>query len=132
MFSAEIDGGELAFRRSVLGLAHEPRRLFQTHHPALYSVSLSSSFTSRAFSRFSGPWKHSAFPVFLRDVVLHRRCEIKLLDNFGSMHVFGKLPTYPSPNLTLTITSHFKQNVRFGEGKVGSFPETCIDPTFLA
>ena len=44
------------------------------------------------------------------------------------MYASGKLPTYPSPNLTLTLTSLFGQNVRlFGEGKVDSFPETYID-----
>ena len=34
----------------------------------------------------------------------------------GSIFVSGKLPTYPSPNLTLPLTSHFGQNVRFGTG----------------
>ena len=34
---------------------------------------------------------------------------------FGSVYVSEKLPTYPSPNLTLTLTSRFEQNVRFGE-----------------
>ena len=34
----------------------------------------------------------------------------------GSMYVFGKLPFYPSPNQSLTLTSRFGQNVRFGEG----------------
>ena len=46
----------------------------------------------------------------------------------GSMYVSGKMPAYPSPNLTLTLTSCFGQNVRFGEEWVGSFPETDIDP----
>ena len=50
---------------------------------------------------------------------------------FESMYVSGKLSTYPSPNLTLTLTSRFGQNARFGEGKVGSFPETYIEPTFF-
>ena len=36
----------------------------------------------------------------------------------------GKLPTYPSPKPTLTLTSHLGQNVGLGEGQVGSFPET--------
>ena len=40
----------------------------------------------------------------------------------------GKLPTYPSPNLTLTLSYRFGQNVRFGEGWVASFLETFIDP----
>ena len=34
---------------------------------------------------------------------------------FGSMYVSGKLTTYLSPNLTLTLTSHFGQNVGLGE-----------------
>ena len=36
----------------------------------------------------------------------------------------------PKPNIQ-TLTSRFGQNVRFGEGKVGSFPETYIDPPIL-
>ena len=35
-----------------------------------------------------------------------------------------KLPTYPSPKPTLSLTSHLGQNVGLGEGKVGSFPGT--------
>ena len=34
----------------------------------------------------------------------------------GSLYVSGKLPTYPSPNPTLTLTSHLGQNVGLGEG----------------
>ena len=34
----------------------------------------------------------------------------------GSLYVSGKLPTYPSPKPTLTLTSHFGQNVGLGEG----------------
>ena len=52
----------------------------------------------------------------------------RFCSNSFAMYVSGKLPTYPSPNLTLTLTSRFGQNVRFGEGWVGSFPETYIDP----
>ena len=29
---------------------------------------------------------------------------------------FGKLPTYPSPKPTLSLTSHLGQNVGLGEG----------------
>ena len=47
---------------------------------------------------------------------------------FGLLHVFGKLPTYPSPKPILTLTSHSGQNVRLGEGQVGSFPEMYNDP----
>ena len=31
--------------------------------------------------------------------------------NFGSLYVSGKLPTYPSPKPTLTLTCHLRQNV---------------------
>ena len=34
----------------------------------------------------------------------------------GSLDLSGKLPTYPSPKLTLTLTSHLEQNVGLGEG----------------
>ena len=33
-----------------------------------------------------------------------------------SVHVSGKLPTYPSPKPTVTLTPHIKQNVSLGEG----------------
>ena len=36
--------------------------------------------------------------------------------------VSGKLPTYPSPKLTLTLTSHLGQNVVLGEEAGGQFP----------
>jgi len=32
------------------------------------------------------------------------------------LYVSGKLPTYPSPKPTLTLTSHLGQNVGLGEG----------------
>ena len=35
---------------------------------------------------------------------------------FGSIYVFRKLPTYPSPKLTLTLSSHLGQNDGLGEG----------------
>ena len=34
----------------------------------------------------------------------------------GLIYVFGKLPTYLSHKLTLTLTSHLWQNVGLGEG----------------
>ena len=40
----------------------------------------------------------------------------------------GNVVTYPSPNLTLTLNTLPGQNVMFGEGQVGTFPETYIDP----
>ena len=33
-----------------------------------------------------------------------------------SLRVSGKLPTYPSPKPTLTLSSHLEQNVGLGEG----------------
>jgi len=47
--------------------------------------------------------------------------------NMGSLYLSGKLPTYPSPKPTLTLTSHLGQNVGLGEGCVGRFPETYND-----
>ena len=35
----------------------------------------------------------------------------------GLFYVFGKLPTYPLPKPTLTLTSHFGQNVGVGTGQ---------------
>ena len=43
------------------------------------------------------------------------------------LKVSGKLPTYPSPN-QITLSFHLRQNVDFGEGWVGGFPETYNDP----
>ena len=40
----------------------------------------------------------------------------------GSLYVCGKLPTYPSPKPTLTLTSHLGQNVGLGVGVGGQFP----------
>ena len=42
----------------------------------------------------------------------------------GSLRVSAKLPTYPSPKPTLSLTSHLGQNVALKEGWVDSFPET--------
>ena len=35
---------------------------------------------------------------------------------FLALYVSGKLPTYPSPKPTLTLTSHLRQNVGLREG----------------
>ena len=39
-----------------------------------------------------------------------RRCQAR------SLYVSGKLPTYPFPKPTLTLTSHLRQNVGLGDG----------------
>ena len=44
---------------------------------------------------------------------------------------FWETATYPFPSLTVTHSSRFGQNVRFGEGKVGIFLETYIDPIYF-
>ena len=41
----------------------------------------------------------------------------------------GNCPPTPPQNLTFTLPPRLGQNVRFGEGWVGSFPETYIDPS---
>ena len=51
--------------------------------------------------------------------------------NIGSISVSGQLPTYPSPNPTLTLTCCQLTVVELGEGKVGSCPDTDIDPEYI-
>ena len=46
----------------------------------------------------------------------------------GSISVSGKLPTYPSPNPTLTLTCYQLTVVELEEGKMASCPDTKIDP----
>ena len=48
-------------------------------------------------------------------------------NNNRSLHISGKLLPYPSPKLTLTLTSHLSQNVGLGEGYVGSLTEIYKD-----
>ena len=48
--------------------------------------------------------------------------------NMGSISVSGLLPTYPSPNPTLTLTCCQLTVVELREGWVGSCPDTRIDP----
>ena len=50
---------------------------------------------------------------------------------FGLLYVSWKLATYPSPEPTLTLTSHLGQNVGLGEGWAGSFPVTYNDLLFF-
>ena len=49
----------------------------------------------------------------------------------GSISVSGQLPTYPSPNPTLTLACYQLTVVELGEGEVGSCPDTDIDPRTL-
>ena len=54
----------------------------------------------------------------------------KVAKIYGPLYVSGKLPTYPSPKPTLTLTSRLGQNVGSREGQVGSFPKTYYLQTF--
>ena len=47
-------------------------------------------------------------------------------EKLGSLYVSGKLPTYPSPKPTLTITSHLGQNVGLGGGVGWQFPPPIL------
>ena len=38
--------------------------------------------------------------------------------HFGSLYISGKLPSYPSPRPTFTLTFHLEKNVGLGEGLV--------------
>ena len=56
---------------------------------------------------------------------------------FAWLSIFGKLPTYPSPKPTLTLTSHLGRNVGFREGHVGRWawgevPERLVEPRKVA
>ena len=50
---------------------------------------------------------------------------------FGPIQVSGKLSTYPSPKLTLTLTSHLGQNVGLVEGLGGQFPRNLNSSHFF-
>ena len=63
------------------------------------------------FSRANG--KHSQISASERR---HRhRSRPGVVRNLGTLYVSGKLPTYPSLKLTLTLSSHLGQNVGLGE-----------------
>ena len=81
--------------RSHMNFFTVPRRESITVHNVIDSILISSS-PSAAFLPF--------------------RCTSIIKRKYGSMYVFGKLPTYPSPKITLTLTSQFGQNVDLGEG----------------
>ena len=49
----------------------------------------------------------------------------------GSILVSEQLPTYPSPTSTTVNWQQVKVDVGLGEGKVGSCPDTDIDPQSL-
>ena len=50
---------------------------------------------------------------------------------YRSISVSGQLPTYPSPNSTTVNWQQVKVNVGLGEGQVGSYLDTDVDPGLL-
>ena len=70
-------------------------------------------------------WKEGLKLPILKVIRLRKVAKI-----YGSSYVSWKLPTYPSPKPTLTLTSHLGQNVGSREGRVGSFPKTYHLQTF--
>ena len=63
-----------------------------------------------------------SFAFELCTVKVERYCKV------GSISVSGKLPTYPSPNPTLTLTCYQLTVVELEEGKMASCLDTEIDP----
>lgn len=58
-----------------------------------------------------------------------------LVHRYGRRDVMlksGILPTYSSPNLTLTVFFYFEHNVGLREGWVTSFPVSYTDPFFAS
>ena len=56
---------------------------------------------------------------YLKDfniIIVTNKVEHGLMIHLGSLYVSGKLPTYPFPKPTLTLTSHLGKNVGLGEG----------------
>ena len=49
---------------------------------------------------------------------------------FGSKYVSGKLPTYPSPNLTFWPKQKVSVNVRFGRGRWAVSQKHTLNPIF--
>ena len=65
----------------------------------------------------------SLFAMELEKLRVNGRITASRQTNMASLYVSKKLPTYPSPKPTLTLTSHFGQNVGREEGGVGGqFP----------
>ena len=71
-------------------------------------------------------------------VLLIRYRELTLGKSIGSIQISGKLPTYPSPKPSLSLTSHLGQNVGLGEGVGGQlcycnrpFSVVCSVPRLL-
>ena len=72
-------------------------------------------FTKQKGSTATGLFGTPTWPPFycFRTQIWRTWCHVK---TFGSLYVSGKLPTYPSPKPTLTLTFHLGENVGLGEG----------------
>ena len=85
-----------------------------------YDQTLKTSASGKIINSIVSEWNESMPPS---STSVHT----KLLGCFN-IYVSGKLPTYTSPKLTLTL--HLRQNVGLGEGWVDSFPGTYNDPFY--
>ena len=97
---------------------------------SIQSVTISFSFYSRkevqhyrgnlVFEYFlSGSERRYHHSIYVQD-----KKEVRIISDH---YTFLGNCRYPSPQPTLTFTSHFWQNVGLGEGEVGSFPEKYSD-----
>ena len=65
-------------------------------------------------------WLHCVYCLFLVSlfrIQLHFYSKEEVGMEFLPVRVSGKLPSYPSPNLTSTLTSRFGQNLDLGRGR---------------
>ena len=74
----------------------------------------------------------SLFAMELEKLRVNGKITPSCQTNMGSLHISGKLSTYPFPEPTLTLTSLFGQNVGLGEEYVGRFSETYNDPKYVS
>ena len=66
---------------------------------------------------------------YLKDfiiIIVTNKVEHGLKIHLGSLYVSGKLPTYPFPKATLTLTSHLGKNVGLGRGRWTVSHKLCI------
>ena len=103
---------------------NERKEETEKYHSAFHSI---VGFAGKYFLFSPPPPPHSSFSALplqlshnnsignaLLAFVLYSRRLLRSL--FGPLYVSGKLPTYPSPQPTLTLSSHLRQNVGLGEG----------------
>ena len=75
-----------------------------------FQLSTWVKFKTTLIYQLSDAWELCELRWWLGACILH------LLDHVDQFRVSGKLPTYPSPKLILTLDSRLGQNDGFGEG----------------